>query len=353
MSINQTPLSSTPASQAGTLLIHLLNRCNLLCQHCYVDATPKSTGRLPLDLVLRTLDEAEQLGMGTINLSGGEPFLYPELPEILAFVSSKPTFSLRVSSNGTLIGSEEAALLKDSQANLQVSIDGPEDYHDQFRGVKGAFRRTRRGIEHAVAAGVPVTIVITLCQDNKDCLPWLAEWGMELGVERVSVQPLLQLGRGFDIRETKLTEEQSGILFLQLSDLGHAYRARGLGFSLTHRTRRYLLAHPCAAYVCNGTRCHRKVVKEIKKVVIREDGTLLPEIPTLNPRFALGNLHQGSLTELAVDYLADGYVEFDHLCRTVYEEVMPAWTSPIVPWDEIVSERSLTWPMSNKTATNA
>jgi hypothetical protein len=35
-----------------------------------------------------------------------------------------------------------------------------------------------------------------------------------------------------------------------------------------------------------------------------------------------------------------GYARFDRLCRTVYEEVTPTWTSPIVPWDEILSEYS-------------
>jgi hypothetical protein len=46
---------------------------------------------------------------------------------------------------------------------------------------------------------------------------------------------------------------------------------------------------------------------------------------------------------LVARYFADGYVQFDRLCRTVYEEVMPTWTSPIVPWDEIVSQRSRTF----------
>jgi hypothetical protein len=161
-----------------------------------------------------------------------------------------------------------------------------------------------------------------------------------MGAERIIVQPLLQLGRGSEIDDKKLSEEQLCNLFLLLSDLGHTYRSRGLRFSLAYRTRRFLLAHPCAAYVCTGTRCHRKVAKEIKKLVIREDGTVLPEIPTLGYQYALGSLHEGTLMELVACYLADGYAQFDCLCRTVYEEVMPTWTSPIVPWDEIVSERS-------------
>jgi len=80
--------------------------------------------------------------------------------------------------------------------------------------------------------------------------------------------------------------------------------------------------------------------REIKKLVIREDSTVLPEIPTLDYRFALGNLYQGTLTELVARYFDNGYAQFDRLCRTVYKEVMPTWTSPLIPWNEIVSERS-------------
>lgn len=340
MSVDYDPEWSLLPHQPGVLLIHLLNRCNLLCQHCYLDAAPWGNTHLPLEVVIRSLGEVEQLGIATIYLTGGEPFLYAQLPEVLASVSRQKSFALRVSTNGTLIGAEETALLKESGASVQVSIDGPEPYHDRFRGSDGAFRLATNGIQQLVAAGVPVTVVTTVCQDNLAWLPWMAEWASEMRVERISVQPLVQLGRGSNILDKKLSEEQLCDLFLQLSDLGHAHRSRGLRFSLAYRTRSFLLAHPCAAYVCDGTRCHRKVDKEIKKLVIREDGTVLPEIPTLDYRFALGSLHEGTLAELVARYFANGYAQFDRLCRTVYREVMPTWTSPIIPWNEIVSERS-------------
>jgi MoaA/NifB/PqqE/SkfB family radical SAM enzyme len=329
--------------QPGVLLIHLLNRCNLFCQHCYLQASPNCSTYLPLELVLRSLGEVEPLGVSMIYLSGGEPFLYPELPEVLGCVSRRQSLKVCVATNGTLIGSAEAALLKKSGANVQISIDGAEAYHDWFRGSEGAFRRANRAIRQLVAAEVPVSVVITICQDNIQWLPWLAEWAAQIGVQHISVQPLVQLGRGFEVRDKKLSEEQMCDLFLQLSDLGCRYRSRELHFSLAYRTRQFLLAHSCAAYVCDGIRCHRKVAKEIKKLIIREDGTVLPEIPTLDHRFALGNLHEGTLLELVARYLVDGYAQFDRLCRTVYAEVLPTWTSPIIPWDEIVSERSWTF----------
>jgi len=89
--------------------------------------------------------------------------------------------------------------------------------------------------------------------------------------------------------------------------------------------------------------CHRRVAQEIKKVVIREDGTILPEITNLSHAFAIGAIEDGPLCTLVNRYFEDGYHKFDRLCRSVYAEVLPAWDSEFVPWDQIVAERSHTW----------
>jgi MoaA/NifB/PqqE/SkfB family radical SAM enzyme len=295
---------------------------------------------LPVEMVIRCLQDTELLGIRTVYLTGGEPFLHPGLATILASVVSGQAFQLAVCSNGTLIGPRKAALLQAHGVAAQVSIDGAERYHDRFRGSRGAFQAASHGIQALVAASVPVTVVVTICRDNVDCLPWLAEWALGMGVGRVSIQPLQEAGRGRSIGATRLSDEQMCELFLRLSDLGYRYRERGMRFSLNYRARNYLLAHPCSAYVCNGLRCHRLVTKEIKTLVVREDGTVLPEIPTLNPRFALGNLYDLGLVGLVGRYLADGYEEFHQLCRTVFMEVMPTYHAPIVPWDELVCARS-------------
>jgi MoaA/NifB/PqqE/SkfB family radical SAM enzyme len=325
---------------SGVLLVHLLDRCNLRCQHCYMEAQQSGVTCLPLDLVVRSLSEVKPLGIGRVYLSGGEPFLYPALPSLLEVVSQQANLEVCVSTNGTLIGPQEAGMLLQAGAQAQVSIDGPQAYHDWFRGMEGAFQSATRGIEALVAAGVPVGVVSTVGQDNLALLPWLVNWAADIGAAHLSVQPLLEVGRGAQIADRKLTEQQLCDLFLQLSDLGYAYRSRGLELKLAYRSRRQLLEHPCAAYLCNGSRCHRKVEKEIKTVVIQPDGTVLPEIPTIHPDYALGNLHEGPLRWLVARYFADGYARFDRLCRTVYDDIMPNWTSPIVPWDEIVSAYS-------------
>jgi MoaA/NifB/PqqE/SkfB family radical SAM enzyme len=332
-------------NQPGVLLIHLLDRCNLVCRHCYLEASPAGKSLLPGDLVLRCLEETDRLGIATVYLSGGEPFLHPAIEEILEEIGGRQDLNLVISTNGTLINKKAAGQVKRSRASVQVSLDGPQKFHDDFRGANDAFKRTIRGMENLVSFEIPVTIVATVNQDNLQHLHWLADFAKELGVERLSIQPLLLVGRGAEIRDKALTIEQMCDLFFQLSDFGHAYRPNGLKFSLAYRTKKFLTAHPCAAYVCNGEGCHRKVSKELKKLVIREDGTVLPEIPTINPEFSLGNIYQDTLQEMVGRYMQDGYERFEVLCRQVYQEVILNWDSPLIPLDEIVSRHSY----SNRT----
>jgi Fe-coproporphyrin III synthase len=305
-----------------------------------MEATSWADKMLGKDLVLRSLSEVEDLGIGRVHLTGGEPFLYPHLAEVLSFISRQEGFVSAISTNGTLIDDSWIEPLRESRIIVNVSIDGPVEYHDRFRGLKGAFLKANENIKRMLDADIPVSVVTTVCQDNLAYLPWLAEWAWNNGIKNVTIQPLLRLGRAEAISDRKLSQVQICDMFFRLSDLCQEYRSKGVGFGLAYRNRDYMLEHPCVAYVCNGAKCHRNVAKEIKKLIIREDGTVLPEVETLNPRFSLGNLNDGTLVDLVNEYFQNGYLNFDELCRMAYTEILSNWSSPIIPWNEIISEES-------------
>lgn len=324
----------------GALTIYLLNQCNLSCMHCYMDAVPSPEKILPKDLILRSLSEVEQLGIGAVNLTGGEPLLYPDLAEILQYLSGKQSYEVTISTNGTLIDRSKVDLLRDSGVKVNVSLDGPANYHDKFRGMDGAFSRASRGIELMQSEDIQVSLVTTINKNNLIHLPWLAEWASRRGIGRIFVQPLMELGRGSLIADKKLSQSQIYDLYFLVSDLANKYRSKGLSFNIAYRSRDFLLEHPCAAYVCNGSKCHRKVTKEIKTLIVREDGTVLPEIETLNPRFSLGKLSDGTLVELVKEYFKSNYQDFDQLCRLVYNKAVSNSDSPFILLDEIISMES-------------
>ena len=304
-------------------MLHLLGRCNLECRHCYMEGSPRRRERLPLELVLRAVGECQKLGIGTICVTGGEPLLYRGLDRVLESAAGITGVQTTLCTNGTLLSAQHAARFRGWGLRINVSIDGQPEFHDRFRNSPGAFRSSENGVRAAVKADVPVTIISSISQDNMNSLDFLVEWAADMGADQFFAQPLLNLGRGTQIASRCLTFTQLKRLILKLTDLANKPRNRNLKCQVIGAKKKFLLEHPCGAFVCNGTGCHRGVAKEIKKLVVREDGTVLPEVPTLSHRYALGNIQEGSLSELVSQYFERGYNEFDRLCRAAYAEVLP------------------------------
>jgi MoaA/NifB/PqqE/SkfB family radical SAM enzyme len=330
--------------RTGNLLVHLSDICNLQCKHCYLDASPMGSCMLPLDLVLRTMEEADALGIKSVQLSGGEPLLHPNIDAILKAAKGK-RFPLSLSTNGTRIDDSIADLLSEINASIVASIDGPSVYHDSFRGRQGCFNQAEEGIGRLIDRGLHVRIVSTICEDNYEHIDWCAAWAHSMNAAVLQFQPLEHFGRGRNIYRRALSEERIHDLFIHLNDLAVSYSPKGLKITMTYRSREFMIAHPCSAFVCNGKNCHRGVEKELKKIVIREDGTILPELVDIDRRFSIGNLYEASLRDSIIHFLNHGYSSFDRLCRQVYDEVVVNGSSPLIAWNEILSERSRTFEL--------
>jgi MoaA/NifB/PqqE/SkfB family radical SAM enzyme len=215
---------SGSAGGSATLVLHLLGRCNLRCLHCYMDGSPTRRELLPVDLVLEAIAECQVLDFGNLYLTGGEPLLYRELDRVIEAAAQIKGLEVTLCTNAMLVKARHVALLRDARVRVNVSIDGDEAFHDHFRNLHGAFRETERGVRRLVEAGIPVTIVTTISQGNLPQLSSLAEWAAQVGAVMFRVQPLLKLGRGFEIADQRLTVAQTNRLVLELSDLANRYR---------------------------------------------------------------------------------------------------------------------------------
>jgi MoaA/NifB/PqqE/SkfB family radical SAM enzyme len=320
-------------------MLHLTGKCNLTCTHCYMEGAPHRKERLPLKPVLDAIADCRTLGVGTLYITGGEPLMYRELTEVLEAAAIIPGLKTTLCSNGTLINALHVARFAALGVSLNISVDGEAEYHDDFRREPGAFEKTAEGIRRAVFSYVPVTVIMTVSRRNLASVGTMAEWAAAMRVNTLRFQPLLSLGRGTEISDDRLTPQQTAHLVLTASDIANRYRGR-LGCGIIGQSKRFMQAHPCAAYVCNGAGCHRRIAREVKKIVVREDGTILPEATNLSPRFAIGHIGDGRLTRLVSRFLDDGYARFDALCRRTYAEIIPQWEAAVVPWDQIVAERS-------------
>jgi len=148
--------------------IAITGKCNLRCLYCAHFTSP---GDVPEDLsTSEWLAFFEELGRNAVlrvTLEGGEPFMRPDLPELIEGIV-KNRMRFEILSNGTLITEELAAFLAGTRRCdfVQVSIDGSQpETHDTCRG-RGNFARAVRGLETLKRHGVAVTVRVTINRSN-------------------------------------------------------------------------------------------------------------------------------------------------------------------------------------------
>jgi hypothetical protein len=157
-----------PARPIGSRLWLYTNfDCNLACDYCCVRSSPRADRRaLTLDTVRRLAHEAMELGVEQLFLTGGEPFLLPDIAEMArACAATAPTTVL---TNGMLFAGRRRADLERMPRDrvvLQVSLDSPTPaLHDLHRG-GGAWVRAWRGIRIARELGFRVRLAATVSSD--------------------------------------------------------------------------------------------------------------------------------------------------------------------------------------------
>jgi pyruvate-formate lyase-activating enzyme len=141
--------------------------CNLACDYCCVRSSPTARRReLGLTRVKRIVREARPLGVAEFFVTGGEPFLLPDIADIvLACVEAAPVTLL---TNGMLFRGRrgtELRRLPPDRVTLQISLDSPTpELHDAHRGA-GAWQRAWEGIQLARDYGFRVRLASTVTTD--------------------------------------------------------------------------------------------------------------------------------------------------------------------------------------------
>ena len=157
--------------------------CNLQCTYCCVRSSPKAPRRaLGLERIRRIAEEARGLRVKEIFVTGGEPFMLPDIAAIVAACAeAAPTTVL---TNGMLFSGRRLAALRAlprDRATLQISLDSPTpEQHDRNRG-RGAWARALRGIEIARAEGFRVRLAATVANEAE-----AEEFRVFLDAERVA-----------------------------------------------------------------------------------------------------------------------------------------------------------------------
>jgi MoaA/NifB/PqqE/SkfB family radical SAM enzyme/ubiquinone/menaquinone biosynthesis C-methylase UbiE len=185
--------------------LHTNNSCNLACSHCLVSSSPKGERGLPTATWRRLIKEVIALGVDRCYMTGGEPFVRPDLPELIQLITDTHGIELIILTNATLFAGPRKAQLDDldrTKVRFQVSLDGSTPaINDPIRG-KGSFNAAVAGLRELAARGFDVTLTTVATGGNLHDLPNLTRLAAAAGVRSQHLMWMHRRGR--------VTEEQNG-----------------------------------------------------------------------------------------------------------------------------------------------
>ena len=187
---------------------NLTYRCNLACEHCYLDAGPKplvgtenfaDRSELNTEECFNVIEELATFAPECVTiLTGGEPLLRRDILEIVQRAADRGLWVV-VGTNGVRITENVARHLKDAGARgLSLSLDALDpDRHDGFRRVRGAWQNTVEGASILNRTGLPFIVQTTAGSHNRGELEAIADFAYERLAAKVwNLYFLVPTGRG-------------------------------------------------------------------------------------------------------------------------------------------------------------
>ncbi|MBQ7801509.1 MAG: radical SAM protein [Oscillospiraceae bacterium] len=195
------------------VLLELTNRCNLRCPVCFASAGEQKPKDLTLEEIGRQYDLLmERGGPFNIQLSGGEPTMRDDLPEIIALGKSKGFTFFQLNTNGVRLAEEAGYAEKLAKGGVSVvflQFDGLDD--EIYRTLRGRplLSVKRKAIENCREAGLPVVLVPTVAPGvNDHSLGEILRFALERmpHIRGVHIQPISYFGRcGLEAPAMRLT----------------------------------------------------------------------------------------------------------------------------------------------------
>ncbi len=170
------------------LLAELTHRCPLHCPYCSnpLELTKRDAELSTADW-LSVLSQARELGVLQVHMSGGEPLLRPDLPELVAHASSLGCYVNLVTSGLGLTSARLSGLVERGLAHVQLSAQGSiRDRSDELAGAR-AFDHKLAAAAAVKAAGLPLSLNVVLHRRNHGQVAGIVDLAERMGADRLEL----------------------------------------------------------------------------------------------------------------------------------------------------------------------
>ncbi|MDJ0842394.1 MAG: radical SAM protein [Acidobacteriota bacterium] len=203
--------------QSHVISWNLTQRCNLKCEHCYIEGGPIQkamlAGEMTTEQCLRTVDQISEINPNALVIfTGGEPLLRPDVFEIVQYASDKGLWCV-MGTNGVLVTERLVdKMIEVGIRGVSLSLDSMDpEVHDAFRRVRGAWRNTVRGSRILKERGLPYIIQTTVGIHNLDEIQEIARFAHKLGARVFNLFFLVPTGRGTFISDIEPAEYEGAL----------------------------------------------------------------------------------------------------------------------------------------------
>jgi tetraether lipid synthase len=223
--------SSIQFGRGAVLTVDLTNRCNMMCDPCFMDANQVGyVHELGWEDIKKILDDSMSIKprrQMSVQFSGGEPTLSPFFLDAIRYAREIGYFAVQCATNGLRFALEPGFARAAREAGLRMAylqFDGIGNESNEHRKIGNLFDVKLRAIEELSAAGIDVILVVTVVNGvNNDQIGRILEFAVDNPdkVTVVSFQPVSFTGRDEDIDdETRAAQRYT------LSHLAHDVRAQ-------------------------------------------------------------------------------------------------------------------------------
>jgi 7,8-dihydro-6-hydroxymethylpterin dimethyltransferase len=223
--------SSIKYGRGAVLTIDLTNRCNMMCNPCFMDANQVGyVHELEWEDVKKLLDDAASIKPRrqlSVQFSGGEPTLSPHFLKAVRYAREIGYFSVQCATNGIRFAQDEDFAREVGEAGLRfayLQFDGVGNENNQHRLVGNLFDVKLKAIENLHKHAVDVTLVTTIINGvNHHQVGDILRFAIEHidKINALAFQPVSFTGRDEDIDDETRTKQR-----YTLSHLAHDVKAQ-------------------------------------------------------------------------------------------------------------------------------
>jgi uncharacterized radical SAM superfamily Fe-S cluster-containing enzyme len=227
--------STVKYGRGAVLTVDLTNRCNMMCNPCFMDANQVGyVHELSWDDVRQILDNSINVTprrQMSVQFSGGEPTLSPYFIEAVAYSRKVGYQSVQCATNGIRFAQDRDFCKRAKAAGLRLAylqFDGVTNEANNHRGVGNLFDVKKRALVNLKEAGIDVTLVVTIVNTiNNDQVGPIVQFAIDNvdKINAVSFQPVSFTGRDEDIDDETRRKQR-----YTLSHLAHDVKKQ-LGFT--------------------------------------------------------------------------------------------------------------------------